>query len=608
MISMLPLAKFSRLHEGKGYRLAPQHRIVLATETPEPRLKQAVQSLFPEAPLDCVHQTSAWPFTLYCGLPGGRLPEPQLATKEELPPEGYRLQVRHTAIWLVASTAAGLFYVLQTLRQLTDHEQAIPGEQVISAVDLLDWPDVAFRCMNYDLRQTFSRPEKLVAYMDMLASLKTNAVLIEYEDKFPFERHRELRHPEHALTESRLAELKAAAKRNFIELVPLQQSFGHLEYILGREEYKHLRENEASTGELCPCRPGSFELIAGLLEEIALQHPDSRYLHLGCDEIYSLCECPQCQETYSGSRNLAFIDFTNRLIAYACVLGKRPIIWQDVLAACTDEELSLLDSRVTVMIWQYNGKNIGRLASELTNRLRRSGIQIFGAPAVRCFDRKDDQNYPLVDQRLSNIDQWIEASADLKLEGLVGTNWTAVFSLGVPYGIFETSWYTMAYFADRSWRRQRPAEDRFIDRFLHVFHGISPRTAKERAGDYSDEDYYTLMPLLLEVTHKNKDVASLIAAMLAFEAAADRSRTTHKYVYRWQLFSGKETEWRSLMNNYRITRMGLERSRLQMEEALRPFQPEDMALHYVLSRYYVHDYLEKHLYQSIGLHIPGQEG
>ncbi|MBB6635012.1 family 20 glycosylhydrolase [Cohnella thailandensis] len=639
MRSTIPLAKsYVRLD---GERFTPDWGCEVklsGAAWQDSRLTAAVEALFTgrelrirtEAPSD------AWSYTIRWGdgtaetdaaeVPSSSLPTFCPLSSPALPAQGYCLTARGTSVWIRANDAAGLFYGLQTLRQLLD---GLDSGDSMEAASLADWPDVPLRCMNYDLRQTFSKPELLIDYVEKMASFKANALLIEYEDKFPFEREpqRAFRHPRHALTEDELERLLEAAERSFMEVIPLQQSFGHLEYILGREEYKHLRESKESTGELCPSRPEAFALVTGLLEEMAARHPRSRYLHLGCDEVYSLCECAVCREKFGGSRNLAFLDFVNRLVEFTCGLGKRPIIWQDILADCSDEELALLDPRVAVMIWHYNGKNIARLVSPLAARLQELGIEVMGAPSVRCFDRMDDQNYPLVRERLANIDQWTEAAADLRLAGLAGTNWTAVFSLGVPYGVFETTWYTMAYFADASWGGGRGGVEGmkgegassgranlggmcgngptkaipFIDLFLHVFHGISPDTTQALLGNHDDEDYYSSMPILLEAVRRNADTARLIAALIDFEKAADRSRTIHKYVYRHRLYPDSEPEWRSLSNNYRITREGLRRSRERISEALRAFQPDDMAEHYVLSRFYLHDYLEENLYRTIGL-------
>ncbi|WP_168735452.1 family 20 glycosylhydrolase [Cohnella fermenti] len=597
------------------------------------RLTAAAEALFAgrECRVSEGEGTEASCYELHWGPQEERLESGTAEMPEVLPPQGYRLSLRGRTATIASGDAAGLFYGIQTLRQLLAGLE--PGA-CLEAANVVDWPDVPLRCMNYDLRQTFSKPELLVDYIETMASFKANALLIEYEDKFPFaeEPQRAFRHPRHALTDGQLDRLLEAAERSFIEVIPLQQTFGHLEYVLGREEYKHLRETEESTGELCPSRPEASALVCGMLEELAARHPRSRYLHLGCDEVYSLCECAVCREAFGGSRNMAFLAYVNRLVDFTCELSKKPIIWQDVLAECSDEELALLDKRVTVMSWHYNGKNVSRLVTPLLTRLQELGVEVMGAPSVRCFDAKDDQNYPLVRERLANIEQWTAIAAERRLCGLVGTNWTAVFSLGVPYGVFETSWYTMACFADASWNRKRgsgangtsgrsEAADAssgsnpngssssgqlspplpFIDRFLHVFHGVAPETAERLLGNRDDEDYYSSMPKLLDAVTRNAGVARLIAALLDFERAADRSRTIHKYAYRRELYPDSEPEWRSLSNNYRITREGLRRSRERIAEELRAFQPDDMAEHYVLSRFYLHDCLDERLYREMGL-------
>ncbi|WP_433940441.1 hypothetical protein [Paenibacillus lautus] len=134
---------------------------------------------------------------------------------------------------------------------------------------------------------------------------------------------------------------------------------------------------------------------------------------------------------------------------------------------------------------------------------------------------------------------------------------------------------------------------------------FEPARAFAAIGPYEDEDYYALAPQLLPLAQANRDVLELIAAMLDFETASDRSRTIHKYAYRWKLHPDNEPEWRSLKNNYRITRCGLERALERMRNALQPYQPEDMVDHYVLSRYYLHDHLEESLYRGMGLRLEG---
>ncbi|WP_246310995.1 glycoside hydrolase family 3 N-terminal domain-containing protein [Paenibacillus xylanilyticus] len=509
-------------------------------------------------------------------------------------PQGYRLKVSAIRAEVCAQDAEGLFYGLQTLVQLCGSDGDIP------AVSITDWPDTAVRAMNLDLRQTFSKPELLTAYLAEFARYKTNAVLIEYEDKFPFQAYPEFAHSKHALSRSQLEELKRNAHEHFIEIIPLQQSFGHLEYVLRHKAWRHLRETEQSTGEICPSHPESFGLITKLLAEMIDAHPDSRYIHLGCDEVYSLCECERCKVEFGGVRERAFIAFLNRLIAFTAERGKQPIFWHDMLDKCPPEELAKLDQRSAAMIWIYNGRNIEAEVTSHADKFRSLGIDVMGAPAVRSFDWAEHQNYPVLSNRTDNLIQWAETAGKLDLDCIVATNWTGPFSLGVPYGIFETTWYPMLLHADLAWNRKADAST-FIDRFLERFHGIDPVTGHNRLGNYRLEDYYEVIWKLLDEVREHKEEAELIAIMHDYEVATDRSRAIHKYAYRWELYPGDEAEWRSLQNNYTRNRRGRDKVFPRMKAALERYQSSDMAEHFVKSRFYLHDYLERTLYHELGL-------
>ncbi|MNB99487.1 Glycosyl hydrolase family 20, catalytic domain [compost metagenome] len=328
-------------------------------------------------------------------------------------------------------------------------------------------------------------------------------------------------------------------------------------------------------------------------------HPDSRYIHLGCDEVYSLCECERCKTLFGGVRERAFIAFLNTLIEFTASRGKKVIFWHDMLDKCPPEELAKLDKRSAAMIWIYNGRNIEAEVSSLADKFRSLGIEVMGAPAVRSFDWAEHQNYPVLLNRTDNLLQWAETADKLDLGCIVATNWTGPFSLGVPYGIFETTWYPMLLHADLAWNRKADSAT-FIDRFMERFHGIDPRTGHAQLGNYQLEDYYDVIWKLLDKVKDHKDEAELIAIMHDFEAATDRSRAIHKYVYRWELYPGDEAERHSLLNNYMRNRRGRENVLPRMKAALERYQPSDMAEHFVKSRFYLHDYLERTLYRELG--------
>ena len=183
-----------------------------------------------------------------------------------------------------------------------------------------------------------------------MAKFKVNTILVEYEDKFPFNKYYNLRHKEYALTDEQMDLVKETARKNFIEVIPLQQTFGHLEYVLKREEYKQYRECYEGIGEICPSKPMSFEIITDLLSEMIEKHLDARYIHIGCDEVNNLCKCEECKRKYESNEKKTFIADVNKLIDYVVNKGKIPIIWHDMLLNCSDENLDILDKRAVVMI------------------------------------------------------------------------------------------------------------------------------------------------------------------------------------------------------------------------------------------------------------------
>ncbi|RTE10835.1 glycoside hydrolase family 20 zincin-like fold domain-containing protein [Paenibacillus whitsoniae] len=595
MYPTIPQVKHFDLTNGSTvFKLNDHPKVTLRSERDDPRLERHCRRAYPG--MDFRREIGGTGYALHISSKDSLVVE---LTDEELTAlaghkEGYLLTVQGSETSIRAMDAAGLFYGMQTLLQLMDQNADLPD------LTIIDYPDTACRCMNYDLRQTHSTPEKLVSYLADFARYKVNAVLIEYEDKFPFAAYPEFVHPKHALSEEQFKELQRMAHEYFIEIIPLQQCFGHLEYVLRLDGYKHLRETEKSTGEICPSRPETYALITTLLGEMMDRHPNSRYIHLGCDEVYSLCECMICQERYDGVRERAFISFLNRLIAFAVSRGKTPIFWHDMLHKCPEEELKHLDSRGVAMIWLYNGRNIEAETTELFEKFSRIGLKVMGAPAVRSFDGAEHQNYPVIVNRVDNLLQWTKAAEKLGIDCMVATNWTGPFSLGVPYGIFETTWYLMLLHADLSWNRWSDTGG-YMDRFLSVFHGISPEVAHGKIGSYRIEDYYEIIWRLLDEVHKNKEYAELIGVMRGFEEATDRTPAIHKYAYRWEMYPGDAAERRSLLNQYQRNRRGREKVRPRMMTTLERYQPVDMAEHYVKSRFYLHDYLERTLYHEMGM-------
>lgn len=498
--------------------------------------------------------------------------------------DAYTLSIDRDGFAIASASPAGLYYGLCTLKQLLSHQQ-------IPSLLIEDWADTAMRSDYLDLRNIYPTFDRILYFIKELSCYKINTLVVEYEDKLPFPNLTFLRHPKDCFTQEEFARLLETAKHHYIEIIPLQQSFGHLEYVLKYPEYIHLRETKKSPGEMCPLRAGSLELSKSLLSEAASLHPESRYLHIGCDEVWSLGTSQECRES-GKTRETIFIEFVNRLIDHVCALGKIPIIWHDMFAHAAKEELALLDKRVQVAIWLYMGSDMPVVAKAMMHKLDQEGISYLGCSAVRCWDRQVDQNYPVIDNRLLNLDLWREVAMEKSLVGLIHTNWASTFSFGRPYGLFETSRYPLIYAADMSWNLNTDKKD-FLYRFLHLYHGMDTSELEERG--YRNRDYYQLMNEQYEKAVENYETAFLIHCMAALESSFPVQHT----LFRCELYPDSEVEFACLKERSETALQNLDKVQKELEAFIPTILNESMGRLFLESRFYPYHMAKKRLLELL---------
>jgi N-acetyl-beta-hexosaminidase len=172
-------------------------------------------------------------------------------------PQAYQLTLTETAVHVVAATGAGLFYGVCTLVQLL----SVYGDELpLGRVN--DWPDMPKRGVMLDIsRNRVPKMETLYDVIEMLAGWKVNQIQLYTEHTFAYRQHQVVWEKASPMTGEEILAVDAFCRERFIELVPNQNSFGHMHNWLKHEAYTHLAESpEGADTPWGFFRPGPFGL------------------------------------------------------------------------------------------------------------------------------------------------------------------------------------------------------------------------------------------------------------------------------------------------------------------------------------------------------------
>ena len=297
-------------------------------------------------------------------------------------------------------------------------------------------PPAVWNWLHLDLKGVVPSETKLLSWLDWFAQAGFNGIVWEYEDRLPWRSWPGTFRPGFGL--DAWGRLWDRCLRLGLEIVPLVQTHGHLEWLLKHDAYAHLRE-AGHYNELCPHHEEAIPRITAWLDEVIALHPASRFLHLGADETWNLGACPRCKDLASQSadgRIAIYLKHVRRVCAHVIAQGRTPLIWVDMLRREGRLDLaSQLPPETVLVDWHYNGP--GPFAS--TRQFQGSGArQVMGGSAARNGHdpTRPLMLYPLV-PRVENVLGWHRMRQDDAVAGLIHTNWSRGTSLGPLYGPWQ---------------------------------------------------------------------------------------------------------------------------------------------------------------------------
>lgn len=351
-------------------------------------------------------------------------------TETDADPESFELRVDAAGARL-RGDPAGLRYGAETLAQLTGADGRIP------AVHIRDSPALRRRGFLLDIsRGKVPRPEAIHALIEVLARLRYNELFLYTEHTFQFARHPEIGSGSGGYSASEIRELDRAAREHGVELVPCLQTFGHFRRILEKAPYRHLAESER-LWSVSPEAPGTYPLLRDLLEEY-LPNFASGWAHLNCDEPVDLGQGLSSARAAREGPAAVFAGHVNRVAAMARQLGKRPMIWADVIAD-HPEALDLLDPSITLADWWYEPDH----DFDRVRRFQEAGRDFLTVAGTSSWTSL----FPRLDTSLPNIRGHARAAKRFGASGFILTDWGD----GGHYNLFAGSLLPLAAGAEAGW-------------------------------------------------------------------------------------------------------------------------------------------------------------
>ena len=336
-------------------------------------------------------------------------------------PQGYQLTVTETAVHVVAGTGAGLFYGVCTLMQIL----SVCGSE-LPLVRINDWPDMPHRGVMLDIsRNRVPTMETLYALIDMLASWKINQLQLYTEHTFAYRHHPLVWQKASPMTSEEILALDAFCRERFIELVPNQNSFGHMHNWLRHEPYIHLAESpEGADTPWGFFRPGPFGLstavpealdfVRGLFDEL-LPHFSSRQFNIGGDETYDIGQGKSKAMVEELGVGRVYLNFLLKLYREVKARGRTMQFWGDIIVHYP-ELVSELPRDVIALEWGYEAHHPFEENSAVFGR---SGIPFYVCPGTSSWNTLAGRTQNMVD----NVRIAVESGLRHGAIGCLMTDW-----------------------------------------------------------------------------------------------------------------------------------------------------------------------------------------
>ena len=276
--------------------------------------------------------------------------------------EAYHLNITKEKIIITANEPNGIFYGVQSLRQLLPVVKNVKNqnELLIPAVDIKDYPRFVHRGLNLDCCRHFMEKDFVKRYIDLLAYHKMNVLhwhLTEDQGwrieikKYPeltrigaFRKYDDGTEYGGFYTQEDIKEVVEYAASRFITVIPEIELPGHSTAAIATYPQYSCTGGPFNVGTLwgvykdiyCAGNDDTFKFLEDVLSEVIDLFPGP-YIHIGGDEAPKdrWEVCPKCQQRIKdeglADEHELQSYFVKRIERFVNSKGKRIIGWDEIL-------------------------------------------------------------------------------------------------------------------------------------------------------------------------------------------------------------------------------------------------------------------------------------
>ncbi|XP_069065829.1 hexosaminidase D-like [Pleurodeles waltl] len=271
------------------------------------------------------------------------------------------------------------------------------------------------RLVHLDLKGAAPKVSYFEQVFPLFAKLGANGLLIEYEDMFPFHGDLEILRSPYAYSEQDIKKILHLAEINRLKVVPLVQCFGHMEFVLKHDKYKHLREVEKYPNSLNPHAVETLPLVTSILQQVLDKHPQKTWVHIGADEVFSLGEghdSKSWMNSNNGDLGKMYLNHIQKVVSFltARYKGVQLLMWDDMLRWIKEDTIkeSAITKHAAPMIWLYGAEmDLGKIRQHITKYQGLGFKTIWFASAFKGASGPAQVRTPL-EQHQKNHHGWLQ--------------------------------------------------------------------------------------------------------------------------------------------------------------------------------------------------------